>query len=114
MDPATRSGPPQLAGSDLFQLPALGLFASVVVAAQRSQVAFAGPAALVVRHRVVEVAPRGGPPAPWCAARRMAGLDQVPEPAAGLVRRFLVAMVAAVASQWADRHDEARRTAEIG
>ncbi len=113
MDPATGSGPPQLAGSGLFQLPAFGLFASVVVAAQGSQVAFAGPAALVVRHRVVEVAPRGPPPAPRCAACRKAGLDQVPKLAAGLVRRFLVPMVAAVAGQRADRHGEAGRTAEI-
>ena len=113
MDPATRRGPPQLAGSDLFQLPALGLFASVMVAAQRSQVAFAGPAALVIRHRVVEVAPSGPPAAPRCAACPMAGLDQVPELAAGLVRRFLVAVVAAVAGQRADRQGEAGRTAEI-
>jgi hypothetical protein len=82
----------------LFEVPALGLFTAVVVAAQRGQVAFAGAAALVIGDGVVEVALRRGASATGSAARGGAGFDQVPEAPAGLVTRLLMAMVAAAAS----------------
>src|SRR5205823_5837651 len=82
---AGRGVPDQDAGSWLFQPPAVGLLAAMMMPTQRGQVALTCPAALVVRVGVVQIAGRGAA----AAARRGAGgaarPDQVLESAAGPV-----------------------------
>jgi hypothetical protein len=73
----------------------------------RSQVAFAGAAAAVIRGGVVEVAAGGGSAATGCGAGGIAGPDQMLELPAGLIARFLMAVVARAVSQGADRDGEA-------
>jgi len=68
-----------VAGLGLAELPAGCLLGRVMPSAQRGQIAFAGAPALVIRHRVVIVAPPGGPPAAREAAGPVPGLDQVPQ-----------------------------------
>ena len=104
---AGRGGPVQEAGFWLLQPPAFGLFTSVMVAAEWGQVAFAGPATLVIRSGVVEVALGGRPPAAGRGAGRIAGPDQMPELPARLVARLLVAVVAGVLGQWVEHHRQA-------
>src|ERR1700761_792887 len=100
-------GPAHDAGLGLSEAPAFGLFTSMVVTAQRGQVAFAGPAALVVGHGVVQVAAGGGTLAAGGGAGWVAGLDEVLEPAAGLIAGFLVPVVAAVPGQGGDGQRQA-------
>jgi hypothetical protein len=80
--------PDQDTGFGLFQPPALGLLAAVMVTAQRGQVAFARATALLVRVGVVEVAAGGAAAAPGCSAGGVAGLDPVGQFAAGPVAVF--------------------------
>src|SRR5579859_5225222 len=58
------------------------------------QIAFARPAALVVRGGVVQVAAHGGPAAPGRGAARVTGPDQVGELAAGVVAHLAAGVVA--------------------
>ena len=69
----------------LFEPPALGLFTSVVVPAERRDVAGTSRAAVVPGGGVVQVAAHGGPTAARGGARGVAGGDQVAELAAGAV-----------------------------
>src|SRR5579859_1932345 len=89
--------PDQDAGLGLLQPPALGLFTSMVVTAQRRQIAFAGPAALVMRLGVVEVAGGGAAPAARRGARGVARLDPVREFPAGPVAVLGLGMLAGAA-----------------
>ena len=76
---AGRGVPDQDAGLGLFQPPAVGLLAAMMMAAQRGQVAFAGAAAFVVGVGVVQVAAGGAAAAAGRGAGGVAGVDQVPE-----------------------------------
>ena len=99
--------PVQDAGLRLFEVPALGLFTAVVVAAQRGQVAFAGAAALVIRNRVAQ-----GRIASLDAGN--AGAQHVVVRAStrcrrrrlGWATRLLMVMVAAASGQRVDGHRE--------
>src|ERR1700744_3351533 len=97
-----RSGPPHDSRPGLVELPALGLFAAMVMAAERGQVALAGQAALIVGNGVVEVTPRGRSLAAGRAAGGGASPDQMLKLAAGLVARLLVTMTASLPGQWRD------------
>jgi len=95
--------PGQVAGLGLAELPAGCLLGRVMPSAQRGQIAFAGAPALVIRHRVVIVAPPGGPPAAREAAGPVPGLDQVPQHGRGLVGEGLPGMAAGPGLQPPDR-----------
>ena len=105
--PSGGGGPDHDAGLGLGQAPALGLFTSMVVPAEGSQVTLAGAAALVVGSGVVQVAAGGGPGAAGRRTGGGAGPDQVLEFAAGLVARLLVAMVAVAAGDRGDGQAQA-------
>jgi hypothetical protein len=62
--PPARGAPDEDAGCGLFEPPAVGLFAPVVVAAQGRQVTFAGDPALVPGGGVIQVAAGGVAAAP--------------------------------------------------
>jgi len=92
--------------AELAELPARRVFTSMMVPAERSQVALAGPAALVVGDVVVQVAAGGRPSASGRGTGGSAGPDQVLEAAAGLVARLLATMIAGVLAQRGDRQLE--------
>src|ERR1700761_7435096 len=101
--PACGGGPAHDTGAGLIKLPAVGLFTSVMVPAERGQVALARWAALVVGPRMVQVAACGRAAAAGRGAGGSPGHDEVLEVAARVVTRLLMAMVAATAGQRADR-----------
>src|SRR5579859_1688125 len=80
--------------SDLLQSPLLTLFQAVVAAAQRSQIAFACDAAIVVGDGVIEVAAGGGAAAAVVAAGGGASPDDPLQRRAGPVLRLLCPVVA--------------------
>jgi len=99
---AGRGTPLQDAGFWLFQPPSFGLFAPVVVPAQRGDVTGAGDAAQVPGGGVVLVAPGGRPPAAGGGTSGVTGVDQVSEGAAGPVGTLSLGVVARAA----DHRDE--------
>jgi hypothetical protein len=100
---AARSGPDHDARFRLIKAPALGLFASMMMAAQWGQVALAGAATLIKRDRVVQVAADSGPPAARSSAGGGTGGDQVPETSARLIARLLMAVIAGAPGQRVNR-----------
>ena len=98
--------PFQDAGFGLLEVPALGLFGAVVVAAEGREVAFAGAAALVPGGGVVQVASGCGAAAAGRGARGVAGADQVLEGAAGVVADLAVGVVAGTAGDGGQRGGE--------
>src|SRR5215470_16625032 len=96
---AGRGGPLVPAGAGLGDTPAPGLLDPMAASAACPAVARAGPPALVVRDRVLEVAAAGVPGAGREGAFAVPDLDQVPEGVAGLVAARLVRVVAV-----GDRH----------
>ena len=68
-----------MAGLVVGEVPAGGLLTSVVPAAERGAVAFAGPAARVVGGGVVDVAAAGGAAAAEGGAGPLPGFDEVPQ-----------------------------------
>jgi hypothetical protein len=99
--------PDQHAGFGLFEVPAFGLFAAMVAAAERGQVAFAGGAALVPGAGVVQVAACRGPGAARGGACAAAGADDVGEGPAGVVADLGAGMVAGPAGDRDQRGGEA-------
>src|SRR6266702_4568549 len=91
--------PARLAGSGgpdagLGHGPPPGLLDLVAAAAARRAVAGAGPAALVVGGRVLEIAAAGVPRAGRERALAVADLNQVPQRVAGLVAARLMPVIA--------------------
>src|ERR1700722_13694292 len=101
--------PSQDAGFGLLELPALGLFAPVMMPAQGREVAFAGQAALVPGGGVVQVAADRGTAAAGRGAGGVAGADQVLEGAAGGVAALAVGGVARTAGDEGQRGGEDSR-----
>ena len=86
-------GPADVAGRELFGVPAGVLLGPVVVTARRVAVAQAGPAARFVWDVVLEVALRRWAPAAWSGARGVPDLGQVPEQDPGIVTLGLMPVV---------------------
>src|SRR5690348_2330411 len=103
---ADRSCPLVPAGIWLGDVPARRLFDPVAGTAARSGVAGAGPAALVVRARVLEVRLARMPTARRERAGAVADLHQMAEPVAWLVALRLVAMVAVEGRHRVEAHSE--------
>src|SRR6185312_2280700 len=101
-----RSCPLVPAGPWLGDLPPTRLLDPVAGAAARSGVAGAGPAALVVRERVLEVRLARMPATRGERASAVADLHQVAEPVAWLVALRLAAMVAVEGRHRVEAHDE--------
>ena len=86
---AVRKLPLEDTGTSLPQPPALGLLNLVVTAAERRQIAFAGSAAQMMRHGVIEIAAARGVAAARVGAGRLADLDKVSEASRRPVTRCL-------------------------
>ena len=65
------------AGLGLIKMPALRLFCPVVLAAERSEPAFAGASALIMRQRMIIVAALSGAAAAGSGAGPLPGFDDV-------------------------------------
>src|ERR1700691_3949785 len=85
-----------------------------MVTAQRGEPAFAGPAALVPGHGVVQVAAGGGPGAARRGAPVVACADQVGELAAGMVSDLAVGVVARTAGDGGQRCGDGDRRSGAG
>ena len=85
MGAVSGGGPGEGAGGRAGDGPAGDLLGVVVVPAGWMEVAFAGPAALVVGGYVVEVAAGGGAAAAGAGAGGVADADEVAQGGAGLV-----------------------------
>jgi hypothetical protein len=99
VDAAAGCSPGHLPGSGLGEVPAVGLLAPVVMAAERGEVAFAGPAAFVVGDGVVEVAAGGGATAAGVGAAALPHLHEVAQVAGGRVAGGLAGVAAAAGLQ---------------
>ena len=104
--PAPWGAPLVPSRSGLGDCPAGRLLDSMAFSAPGAGVARARPAALVVGHRVFEVALPGVPVAGRERAGLVADLDQVPQLVVGLVGVGLVAMVALVGGHGFQWHGE--------
>lgn len=102
-------GPGHDTGFSLLKAPALGLLSPMVIAAERAQIALAGPATLVVRQGVVLVAAPGRAPAPGEGAARAARLDEMAQPRTQLVAGAFVPMPAIPDSDGGNRERQAVR-----
>ena len=97
-------GPDQGAGFGLGEVPAAGLLGLVVAAAQRVEIALAGPAALVVGDGVVVVAAGRGAAAAGESAPGASDLDDVPQRVRGLIPGGLAPVGADPGFDRGDRH----------
>src|SRR5579859_4850474 len=92
--PSRRAGPPDLAASELLDLPAGALLHAMVVTTFGAAVAQAGAPACLVGGIVFEVALGGGPSAGRGGTGRVPDLGQVPERDARIVAAGLVPVIA--------------------
>ena len=108
----TRGRPPdQDTGLRLLEPPPFGLFAPMVVPAERSEVAFAGEPALTPGDRMIQVAASRGLAAARRGAGRAPGADQVGQLAAGEVAGLGMGVVAGTAGDREQRAGEPEQVA---
>ena len=96
-------------GSWLGELPVGRLLGAMMSTARGCEITFAGPAALVVGHRMVEVAAGGGAPAAGEAAPALPDHDQVPQRTGRAVTGRLARMAAAAGLQDLELGSQASR-----
>ena len=100
--PARGCGPGEGSRTDLFEPPSPGLLNFMVMAAQRGQIAEAGPAAVVVGERMVGITLRSGTSAAGKNAGDMPDLDPMAKGSRGPVGRGLPCVITVTAGQRAE------------